>query len=400
MPPPVLRRLRLAALAAALLLVPGVVEAVVKAPQASASAALARARNASPAAPPVTLSTVRPNASAGAQANASTDGGVSGRLRHTLKSFHLGLHRGSKKDQREFPDLPFETDLRRLRLSSPRLNLQRLWPFGKISRAVGAAAAAAGVGASSHGANGSEPKVASVKRSKPMLWIHVHKAGGTFMCSMATEAGERVVQPSDGACNWVGRDQYKDSGLLREKVSCADRAAFFKSLGATGAGGSLGSGGNDVASSGYSWGQIEREFTKDDRCYGQFDYGVMLREPISLMHSEVNYHPGCWPTWPAWLFPHCGSGPADPENFLKEFRAQLANPGDHGGNDQYPTWKFFDNYQIRLIVPALDVPPGGINATHLEAAKRILQRFRVVARLEVNEQRLLNKKDTGPANAR
>merc|ERR1719197_479502 len=131
----------------------------------------------------------------------------------------------------------------------------------------------------------------------------------------------------------------------------------------------------------YSWAQIEREFSEADRCWDTFEFGTMLREPIGLLASEINYHPGCW------LFGGpCGGGPKDPKAFLVELNETLAKGRDAAvgsyGNDQFPLWKYFDNIQTRLLAPALDVPPGQINSTHLALAKRGLRNFTVVTRLE------------------
>lgn len=200
-------------------------------------------------------------------------------------------------------------------------------------------------------------KMSSTSRKKPFLWIHIHKAGGTFMCELARNAGEKIVMPADAACNWKGRDQYRDSG--RAHISCEKRLSYFTK-----------------PANNFSWGQIEREFAEQDRCWDQFEYGTMLREPISLLLSEINYHPGCF----MFGLP-CGGGPKDPDGFLKSLEAVLEQPPEHGGTDQFPLWKFFDNIQIRLLAPALEVPPGKINATHLAQAKRTLGNLTVV-RLE------------------
>jgi len=214
----------------------------------------------------------------------------------------------------------------------------------------------------------------NISRPKPIMWIHIHKAGGTFMCALAKLAGEVVISPSDNACNWKGYDQYRNSGK-KDKPSCEERAQHFEEQNAT-------------------WGQIEREFDHEDRCWESFDYGVTLREPLSLLQSEINYHPGCSPCPPGveglggcWLFGGpCGGGPSNPEKFLKQLNTTLTSPHkkaeNEGGNDQFPLWKFFDNYQVRLLAPALNVTAGGINETHLEAARKTLSNFSAVVRLE------------------
>lgn len=184
-------------------------------------------------------------------------------------------------------------------------------------------------------------------REKPMLWVHVHKAGGTFMCSMAGLAGENVVQPNDN-CNWHGHDSYLDSGHTDHAVSCEDREAFF-------------------SQNGYTWGQIERELwnndAESDLCWNKFDYGVMLRDPISLMRSMMNFHPDI------------GKG------FVDDIELELKAPSETTLS-QDPLWKYMDNFHIRVLASAMDVPAGQIDATHLEKAKERLAKFDTIARLE------------------
>jgi len=250
--------------------------------------------------------------------------------------------------QNDLSHLPFATDLIGMASQKSRQSqglLEKAFPFLPFSK-------------SKQDASEKPSMPTGISKRKPFLWVHIHKAGGTFMCELAQLAGEAVVEPSDGACNWRGQDQYKDSG--KERLSCDDRARYF-----------------NHPKRNATWGQIEREFSQSDRCWKKFNYGVMLREPISLLESEVNYHPGCW------LFGGpCGEGPEKPDEFLSEFRNMLGNPFQHGGPDQFPLWKFFDNFQTRVLAPAMDVPAGKLNATHLHAAQKALKQFTVVARLE------------------
>lgn len=262
-------------------------------------------------------------------------------------------HRRYLSDDRNF-DLPFNTDLKKDMMALNQVTSQRFsFASGSWSSWFHSLQS---------DPSGGHPVAEFVvtNRSKPLRWVHIHKAGGTFMCHMAYIAGETVVQPSDGACNWMGYDQYKDSGKRDELLPCKEQLAYFRQHN-------------------YTWGQLEREFAAADRCFDEFDYGVMLREPLSLMTSEMNYHPGCF------LFGGpCGGGPVDPTDFLKQFRQQLRRKPlqDEVGDDQFPLWKFFDNVQTRILASALDVPPGGINESHAVAARRALEAFKVIARLE------------------
>jgi len=279
--------------------------------------------------------------------------------------------------QYDLADLPFETDLHANRaLHEPEELMKyrgkqfqhRVDGIRRILKAPwsikNSVKHGAGVFGDRHTVDKLSAQYAKGDRRKPIVWIHVHKAGGTFMCMLAQLAGEKVVEPSDAACNWLWHDQYRDSGRADRRPTCEGRAAYM----------------NEVRRN-YSWAQIEREFSEADRCWDFFDYGTMLREPIGLLESEINYHPGCW-----MFGGPCGGGPKDPKRFLVEFNETLekgrdAAPGSYG-YDQFPLWKYFDNIQTRLLAPALDVPPGQINATHLALAKRGLRNFSVVTRLE------------------
>lgn len=191
-----------------------------------------------------------------------------------------------------------------------------------------------------------------VKRRTPMIWLHIHKAGGSLMCWLAQLAGERILEPSDGACNWLRHDAYLDSGKDKVKVSCDERVRQMHSQGST-------------------WSQIERELGDSDRCWDDFHYGVSLREPVALLESMVNYRPGKF-----------GGGPLNPDAFLHKLRQTLDQGQATHDSTQYPLWKYFDNIQTRLLAPCLEVPPGGINSTHVRRAKKTLAKFAIVSRLE------------------
>lgn len=179
---------------------------------------------------------------------------------------------------------------------------------------------------------------------KPYLWLHIHKAGGSFMCQMAGTAGEHIVDPNDN-CNWHGHDGYPDSGHPERGVTCEERVAHFREHG-------------------FTWGAIERELWPSDLCPDDFDYGVMLREPLALIISMMNFEPDV------------------NREFYEDARAAVAErrPGEPG---QHEHWKIVDNYQTRLLANAWEVPAGQVNASHASAARAFLEEhFQVVQRLE------------------
>lgn len=199
---------------------------------------------------------------------------------------------------------------------------------------------------SSHSSSPRSSPVASPKRSgdrkKPLLWMHVHKAGGSFMCQMA-KRNERVVAPEEN-CNWKGHDGYQQSGQAYTRVSCDERAKAFHRRG-------------------FTYGQVEREMDSNEVC-DEFRYGVMLREPMSLMHSLLNYE-----IWYTQKFAHHNLNiPPDMVDWLKGKINDQTVPGD-----QFAPWVHLDNFQTRVIANAFDVPAGQISDEHVEKARSFLQ---------------------------
>eukprot|EP00927_Polykrikos_kofoidii_P052175 TRINITY_DN4595_c0_g1_i1.p1 TRINITY_DN4595_c0_g1~~TRINITY_DN4595_c0_g1_i1.p1 ORF type:complete len:340 (+),score=46.01 TRINITY_DN4595_c0_g1_i1:105-1124(+) len=183
-----------------------------------------------------------------------------------------------------------------------------------------------------------------VTRERPVLWVHIHKSGGTFMCQLAAIAGEHVIPTKDTNCNWAGHDLYVDSGFPQKGVTCAERVYYFKSMGV-------------------SWGQLEHEIWDSCLCWDDFFYGTMLRSPIGLMRSMMNYHP------------HHGKA------FVQDVQNELLYPSP-SSLTQNVTWKFMDNFQIRVLASAMEVPAGKITIEHFDKARRVLDGMNVVARLE------------------
>ena len=71
-------------------------------------------------------------------------------------------------------------------------------------------------------------------RRKPVLWLHMHKAGGTFMCSQAAKENERIISPSFN-CNFRnGRfDGVPAMGKHGVDLTCKKRASMFQKTHAT-----------------------------------------------------------------------------------------------------------------------------------------------------------------------
>lgn len=166
-----------------------------------------------------------------------------------------------------------------------------------------------------------------------------------MMCMAAQSNGMEVVQPNTN-CNWIGVDSYQDSG---KGTSCAHRKEYW-------------------IARGYKYGQIEREVLPTDVCEG-FKYGTMLRDPVKLALSEIN-------------FVHRLLPKLTKDSALKKFRRELIFSDGKPTGGQGPEWKFLDNFQTRLFANAFDVPAGGITENHVLRAKATLRKFDIVARLD------------------
>jgi len=171
-----------------------------------------------------------------------------------------------------------------------------------------------------------------------MVFVHVHKAAGSFMCGMASLNSERIVEPGVN-CNWVLHDDFKQMGD-GVRVTCEERAEQFSNV---------------------SWAHIEREFTDQDFCPQHFDYVTVLREPVGLAQSEVNFR-----------------------NFsVGELEASLGcteglEPCDESHkDDNVPLWKFLDNFQVRMLggMETWKLPPGGVLPKHKDKVVKLLERF-------------------------
>jgi len=194
-------------------------------------------------------------------------------------------------------------------------------------------------------------------RKKPFLMVHIHKAAGTYMCNMAAKARERIVQPNLN-CNWKDHDSYLDSGT-RWRVNCDKRHSFF-------------------TRNGFTYGQIERELWPADLCWDEFSYGILLREPIDLMHSELNYR-GLY------------HGGLSKDAVVADFKRRVeSDPPLQTDHTQLPEWKTLDNFQTRILANAMAVPAGQIGPEHLERARQVLANFTAVGRvadLKIDMQR-------------
>lgn len=182
------------------------------------------------------------------------------------------------------------------------------------------------------------------------------------MCELAKLAGE-VVQPGDHNCNFKRADGWAVSGNAPKGLTCDQRRGKIKDTNAT-------------------WYSIERELWEHDmECKEDFVYATMLREPISLMRSFMQME-GDWD-----------------RKFISDLRTEMETPSppiacppgadppsrtsSKWGCGVNPSMKFLDNFQVRSLAYAMEVPAGKINITHYERAKKMLhETFDIAIRLE------------------
>lgn len=183
---------------------------------------------------------------------------------------------------------------------------------------------------------------------RPIMWVHISKAGGSTMCALARH-NDVVVQPNDN-CNWVGHDSCH---LVNKgpRTNCEERSLYFQKHN-------------------FTWGQIEREFNDGDLCFGTFDYGIMLREPVDLLESLLN-------------FLEIPEGLVDKYWHCVESKGQ-GNSCDGLGNGlgacDFLPWYYMDNYLVRILGgrAIYSLPVGAITTEHVEAALGTLSKFKAV----------------------
>ena len=114
-------------------------------------------------------------------------------------------------------------------------------------------------------------------RRPPFVWLHIHKAGGELICTLAKWVREQVVQPSK-LCNAYDACPFGDGTLgiitadrnvrvaMSQRPSCQKRMSY-------------------MTSHGFTFSSVERDLTIDEVSCG-FVTGVMLREPVARMVSD------------------------------------------------------------------------------------------------------------------
>lgn len=226
------------------------------------------------------------------------------------------------------------------------------------------------------------PQLNSGNASKPIIWLHLHKQAGSFVCLTAVLNKERPVAPNVN-CNWLYHDHiWKTSFDLEEEaglfakapVSCENRSKYFEA-------------------NGFSFGAIEREMHSSDLC-PQFRYATLFRDPLLYLESVVPYE------FVKFIDngKRCGvrsdnsiNGSHVEDTWLNafldvHFTSRNCSSIQNGALGANP-WKWLDNYMVRSIAgeEAYNVDPGMVSAEHLAVAIARLSKFDQVMVVEAGQ---------------
>lgn len=221
---------------------------------------------------------------------------------------------------------------------------------------------------------------AEAYKTRPLLWLHIHKEAGTFACLAAVANGERIVAPSKN-CNWEEYDNIwsptctmsdcrgEGPGGIGARTThlptCQDRKEYFSRWN-------------------FTFGSIERELHGSDLC-PDFRYGVALREPLHSIESKVFFELKLVKATATELGINVTK--SFQISWFKELidRVYYSNDTSSVPRAGLPGWKLIDNYKVRAILgeQAFNLGPGEVTRAHMEKAVQRLQLFDLVKVLDV-----------------
>jgi len=190
------------------------------------------------------------------------------------------------------------------------------------------------------------PTLARRQRRRPVMWVHLHNFGGTYICKEAMRQGEHTppesnpqwpgcLMPGDGCSTWYGRT----TGETRAKES-------------------------------YSFTMVERDVEAADLC-DELLLGVTLRDPLAGLTSTLIAN-----------------------RFIKEEVLHILETGTIAPAwhveclPAWDTYHHFDNFATRSLGGNYNAPPRGVTRENLERAKKNLERMDVVLILEELQQHM------------
>lgn len=184
------------------------------------------------------------------------------------------------------------------------------------------------------------------ERERPLLFVHMNKAGGTTLCHLAKSNGERILAASwDHNCNFPNDGPVVNWGLAQPLfTSCQQRLSFIKERGVT-------------------FNSIEHFLDNDTVCSEDMIYFTILRDPIKRLESLARYERINGSTLIEWA---TGSG-------------QIVGH-----------YHQVDNYYIRMLCGQLtfEQPRGAIGLREYLRARRVLAQFHYVLVTEHLEEDL------------
>lgn len=196
------------------------------------------------------------------------------------------------------------------------------------------------------------------RNDRPVVFLHLHKAGGTTICDLAKQNGETLdeVQPHEncaikGDGNWLDKNGIY-AGYSR---SCAARAEEART---------------------HSFMAIER-WMDAEMCDDLAQYAVVLRDPIDRLISNTLFEQKVmhWATDTASIL----------EMIAPNASVHLSGDrADHPSEMISQGTAAYDNFLVRTLAgpEAFALPAGQLTRAHLDEAKRRLARFDVVMVLE------------------
>lgn len=176
-----------------------------------------------------------------------------------------------------------------------------------------------------------------------MILIHIHKNAGSTMCCSAEASGEKIVQPNSN-CNWEPFDGWQPEQETRQSPSCQDRKDHF-------------------ASGGFTYGGLEHGLNDEDLCFEDFNYAVLLREPLSRGDSHMN-----WDGLSKGKLIATLDSSLNGQSLLETGVLESA--------------KILNDYQVRMLAGVMHLPLGGITSEHVTKAKSRLEKFMFVGLVE------------------
>ncbi|EGB09921.1 hypothetical protein AURANDRAFT_62925 [Aureococcus anophagefferens] len=202
-------------------------------------------------------------------------------------------------------------------------------------------------------------------RRKPMLWLHVHNAGGTSLRLHAEANGEKPLEPATH--NWnLAFDKDRTCREKAELLAEQPEASFTF---------------------------VERPLERSDVGCAEFAYGLTLRRPLDTARSTLRNN---------------DVDAAEVGALLEKAAARGLAPRDAAlgfVGERYAAHAlgYFDNFLVRTLNGGKvfrEVAVGALNASHVDVAARVLEdRFDVVLKLEDSLDAFARFPRTLPANS-